>query len=792
MTQMGTNMVVARTRITAIILPLACALFCSAALAADDQPPQTGTIEVEVVYKDTGEPVEGAVAVAMSGRVVLGHATVRDGRARFEPDPTLWDRSGETCTVAIWHDAPGRSGTEPAASTFLWRQADCEQAVAASELLARSPYIFRVERGWHLSGVVKQHDGTPFADALVVMKQGDTAHANAFGVTDDGGRFELAGVEPDDMGQLVVLSLVESDVLPGLWRNPQGAVPLLRRSVPLLGESTSVELEVHTIQLTLDLEIVEPLWPFRSREGYTIHEARIWVGKASERAEDAEIVHIDFDAERRRTLLGIPKGHCRISLPHYPANEAVTVVVETSECYLDPNAPGTVQPNLLERGPTPWSAPFKMSNPLAGSSLTLHWTLDLLAVSRTQVTLPSHSKDQTFTVVHYEPRARLSRALLYGVPSLLVLAADEQPPQTGTIEVEVVYKDTGEPVEGVCVAIDLHRNRDPEEALLTLLNSERTARDGRLRFDGVELGTHEVFISNPLSFGAGAWTRFCDSGSDLEKAATLSAESPVVQVVFEVVRGVRLSGSVTRQDGSSLAGACVLVKQGEQTAYGMTGEDGRFEFLGVALGPVAPVQVCSTIEYADLVIALIPIHEQEVGLGQETGQADLVVTTASLDLTLVVVKPVWPFNRWREDRRHALLIWAGGKPEDEAQGPDARVPLDALQPVSTRSLASEWRRTRLRDVAAGQRITVGLGTWSPGDPVRSPGHVRVPAEFHYRCWRTVEMTDNARQLTLTIYEPYARLSRALLYGVPSLLVLAVCITAIVLHTRKRRRQRGAA
>jgi len=165
--------------------------------------------------------------------------------------------------------------------------------------------------------------------------------------------------------------------------------------------------------------------------------------------------------------------------------------------------------------------------------------------------------------------------------------SDPQEPAatSGTITVEVVYKDTGEPVEGVVVKIMPRRARvrydwDDRKIL---------PPSGRFVSAGVPFGAYDVTIRNP-----GWWfyyshgitpSRFLYAKSETSKQVHLVKETPTAEILFEVQRGWKLSGVVRRADGSPLGGGLVMVEQGEDesdSAYALTQGDGRFDMLGVA------------------------------------------------------------------------------------------------------------------------------------------------------------------------------------------------------------------
>ncbi len=385
-------MAVARAFAHVFLLTVGGAILCSLTFAGDEKP-ETGTIEVEVVYKDTGEPVEGVLVTLTRGEAYLDWGVCQDGRLLIElaaPDKET------SYTVTLWHHPP--FGRLPAAmsSTFLWQVASCQRDVTLSAEARVAKAVFEVDRGWRLLGTVKLDDGSPLAGGAVVLEQGGAPEENAFGLTDDTGSFDMFGVAPGDTTRLTVFSVL--DASPGVM----GYIPLSSEIISLTGDSTLVDLEVHTIALTLVVDVAKPVWPFPSAERYSSRRARIWVGGEPATTDEGGCVRIMLDVLEPDRAPGLPKDRYEVELPHFPPNETMTIVVETRE-YASAPVPSRRRVD---------------SGEFIVSAVPDDWQV----VARTKRTVELGNKDRGLTLVHYDPVARLSRAFWYAVPSVIVLA----------------------------------------------------------------------------------------------------------------------------------------------------------------------------------------------------------------------------------------------------------------------------------------------------------------------------------------------------------------------------------
>jgi len=358
---------------------------------------------------------------------------------------------------------------------------------------------------------------------------------------------------------------------------------------------------------------------------------------------------------------------------------------------------------------------------------------------------------------------------------------------SGRIEVEVVYKDTGEPVEGVLIELR-HQGTPPR---IVPEPGPYSSKEGQHTFDNVRFGPYDVGIRNAIYLNQVGSSRFYYAGSEVQKSVTVSQEEPAVQVRFEVERGWQLSGSVTRDNGSPLAGAALFVEQGEpltENVYSVVGDDGRFEILGIAPGDTAQVGTYTTVESSGQFLMFIPIRHEEVRLSGESTCVDLKVATVPLDVNLDVVKALWPFTVENKKRDYLGLVWVGGKPKDAPKQADVRVPLTIIQAETLRGLPKERYKIRFKDLPANEAVTVGLGTRECRTTGSSPAGVHGTFTITYRSLRTVQLGTEPQQLTVTTYEPRALLSRIVVFGVPSVLVIVVLAAVLLRGARQRKQQ----
>jgi hypothetical protein len=256
-------------------------------------------------------------------------------------------------------------------------------------------------------------------------------------------------------------------------------------------------------------------------------------------------------------------------------------------------------------------------------------------------------------------------------------------------------------------------------------------------------------------------------------------------VLFAVERGGELSGVVRRHDGSPLAGALVGVFQGEaQTEYvfGATDDEGRFEMFGVAPAATATVAVFANFgvaNRADPVEGLILLWDGEVELSGESTSAELEVATVSLDLTLEIARPVWPFRRTDPEADSIVGIWVGS----DTDGASVTLELDYLAPTECPGLPKEAYKVFLKDMPADETLTIASGTMVEERFARR--HVLATPVYH--SYSRIRTGRGAQAATVKLYQPRALLSRVVVFGVPSLLVMSVLVVIVVRGTRKRRR-----
>ena len=355
--------------------------------------------------------------------------------------------------------------------------------------------------------------------------------------------------------------------------------------------------------------------------------------------------------------------------------------------------------------------------------------------------------------------------------------AQEPAPESGTITVEVRYKDTGEPVEGVFVQLD---------PSLPGISSGVSSKEGSCVFDDIVWGSHQVSIENPfLLFGSqeGKPSSFLYSASEVGKALTLSQESPKAAIRFEVERGRTLSGTVTRHDGTPLAGAVVALFQGTDQAnyvFAVTDEKGRFEMNGVGSDRSARLGIYSVfggLRSEDPLFGALPLWGEGVALTEESLYAEFKVPTVALDFTFELAAPVRLFKTRMDGLLPDIGIWVGGESEKPEGAPTAIIVLINVESERTGLLPGARYRVHVEDFPANTALTFGVEKPS----VTSSGQT-------YGCFRTMRTGKGKQAVTVRMYARGARLSRAVVVGVPALLVMVVCVVVLVQGARRRRRR----
>jgi len=353
----------------------------------------------------------------------------------------------------------------------------------------------------------------------------------------------------------------------------------------------------------------------------------------------------------------------------------------------------------------------------------------------------------------------------------------------GTVDVEVRYKDTGEPVEGAVVRL----STVPQEKY-PLVKEEITSADGWYTFLGIPIGSYELVVLNltdPYKLADARSTKFLFVRSEAKKPVTISAAEPTAEVVFEVEPGWRLSGTLKRRDGSPLAGAVVRVDQGDDVlawAMGMADENGRFDLLGVAPSNRVPVRVFSlygSVEWDPPIDGCVEIWNGEVELQEESTSLDLEIPTASVDLTFEITQALWPFQRFSEYVARIAREDSSG----EVCGDHAFIRLRRFSPEPQSAPGKERYKIALPDFPTDQvfRIRLGITVWK-----LKGGRLSGSGTSYYRELETLATKEGKQAVIVRTYEPRALLSRAVWFGVPGVLVMAVLLTILVQGVRKRR------
>jgi hypothetical protein len=361
---------------TATLLIAIAAGLCFA--TEDQQPPQTGAIEVEVVYEDTGEPVEDVLVFVARDEHLVGHGIVSEGHLSL---PVGTAAPGSTYDVVIGHVPAHGPWGNATSSTFIgpYPRPLEEAEFLPGEEVAR--VRFEVERGWRLRGTVRRQDGSAFGDGIVSVVQREAGATWAFGITDADGRFDMLGIVPAEHAEVVVATALSSDMISS---GVVGSATLVRRSVALSGDCTSVDLDVETVTVDLALEVCSPLWPFPRTVPDLECVGHIWAAEVSEDEYDqGDIILVPSGLRPTRRFLGVKRYD--LPLGEFPAGASITAALGFRE---------------------------------SGEDLYLPQRLSWCSWRRVAL----GTGHQTIGLRAYEPNARLSRALWFVVFPVLVLA----------------------------------------------------------------------------------------------------------------------------------------------------------------------------------------------------------------------------------------------------------------------------------------------------------------------------------------------------------------------------------
>jgi len=370
------------------------------------------------------------------------------------------------------------------------------------------------------------------------------------------------------------------------------------------------------------------------------------------------------------------------------------------------------------------------------------------------------------------------------------LAAEDEP-ETGTIEVEVVYKDTGEPVPGLGTYVEFW-----EEGRVycgSCCKVGAPSRTTEFKIDQ-EFGDYEVRL---FWLGPYLWPPQPELGQPithrepvLRQVVSLSDEQPVAHVRFEVERGWELVGTVRRQDGSPLPNALVMVEQdasGGEWSFSFTESNGTFKMLGVAPAETARVRIESVVDApGGWPLGLAPLYVGEIELTGEETEADFEVEVGSLNLVVDYELPVWPFRQPGPGLDPAIAIWIDAERADGAQ--PAAVLLDSTAFAETLPrrgglvFRADRSRCLIRDLPLRKTLALGIGV----KDIMEQEHDNPAAGCTFHSYRTVTVDVPTQTVRLRVYAPGARASRVLWYGV-GVLVMAVLLTILVRGARKRRR-----
>jgi hypothetical protein len=373
------------------------------------------------------------------------------------------------------------------------------------------------------------------------------------------------------------------------------------------------------------------------------------------------------------------------------------------------------------------------------------------------------------------------------------LAADEEAPSTGTIEVEVVYKDTGEPVEGAPIWVS-----DREAA--------RTDPFGRA---SVEVASRDEPYEVTLRH-EGRQSRFMPlADSESTQSVHVTAEQPTARVTYQVERGWHLSGTLRNQDGSPLKGMYVEVlwtdpdrplpdgvwaellrhQPPEGCAGGRTDPDGRFDVGGLPAGERS-VRIRAISQWSSFLWAL-PLQSQDVQLRSPGTSVDLVAATSVVHLELRTVRPLWPFGWKRSEVGCELHV----EPLDQPPLVRMTGPIGGflycrqrleLRRVALRRYTSEWS---FGPLPVGESMGIGIElrrTVSASGP--GGASVVLSHETLLSTKRQIHLGSAAQHELVVLYEPYALVSRLFWFGIVPAAVLAVCAPILVRHVRRRKQE----
>ena len=369
--------------------------------------------------------------------------------------------------------------------------------------------------------------------------------------------------------------------------------------------------------------------------------------------------------------------------------------------------------------------------------------------------------------------------------------AAESPPTSGTITVEVRYKDSGEPVAGVFV--DVGGKKPPHDTQVR--ETMETPKNGNVLFVNVPFGPYEVSVRNASPFPGEEVPlfRFAHDESEAAKTVAVSKDRPTIRLQFQVERGWRIEGTVKRSDGTPIPKAIVSVFQGKNPSWfsgplAVTDEAGHFNIAGIAPRPTAHVEVSGLYNVTKRGRfssglssgATALLWRGDVSLSGESSFVDIEVKTCSLKVNIEVLEPFWPFKNSQVSRVNCVGLRVGQFGEGEDLQHQHRVFLDDLLPERGSGLPKARYSLLITDLAADQVVTLTPGrrrSTSSGDKYDAHGFSKE-----------VRLEGDTNVVELRIYAPGARLSRAFWFGVPALVVMVVCV---VLLRRSARRRRAA-
>ncbi len=369
-------------------------------------------------------------------------------------------------------------------------------------------------------------------------------------------------------------------------------------------------------------------------------------------------------------------------------------------------------------------------------------------------------------------------------------AAQEPAPTSGTITVEVRYKDTGEPVERAIAILGSS----------VRLKAEPTSSDGKVVFADVKFQRYQVELDNSTS-----WNRWCREflekypsskfvydKTECLKAATLNEANPTARFVFEVQKGWQLSGRITKGDGSPLPDVMVMLHRMGPEQSRLTGavtdSDGFYELFGLRPNESASIYVFGK-QWSENITERVPhwflgarLWEGRLEPTEESTALDLQIPVGYVEFECVLERAIWPFPA---SGRPFVGFQQGGVPAGGVLSPVCLYRLEQL-PRAT-SHEGKGFSAVIGPLPADKTITFDLGFTRTIKERDSGGTPTYSVRRSCLARKEIRTNEGKQTLRLEAQEKYAALSRLVMAGAP-LLVIVIATVVLVQAARRRRRR----